>query len=217
MTTLITLIKKDLLLLRRSLTPASTMPIFISVIVAFVNPEFFMMLLVLILGAFFPALIIQILTIDESTRWKQFMRSLPVKPHIEVIARFVLLLMLSALSAVLIAALGFIASAAGLVETTGEYLFLFSMYGLVYGLLMGDVAIPVMYRFGAVNGKYVIMAFTFIPIIIGLYLISSGIPAFLYHVTKEMLIGAVVVAIAIATGIAFLYTCLLYTSDAADD
>lgn len=134
------------------------------------------------------------------------MRSLPVKPHIEVIARFVLLLMLSALSAVLIAALGFIASAAGLVETTGEYLFLFSMYGLVYGLLMGDVAIPVMYRFGAVNGKYVIMAFTFIPIIIGLYLISSGIPAFLYHVTKEMLIGAVVVAIAIATGIAFLYT-----------
>ncbi|WP_419023231.1 ABC-2 transporter permease [Emergencia sp.] len=206
MTTLITLIKKDLLLLRRSLTPASTMPIFISVIVAFVNPEFFMMLLVLILGAFFPALIIQILTIDESTRWKQFMRSLPVKPHIEVIARFVLLLMLSALSAVLIAALGFIASAAGLVETTGEYLFLFSMYGLVYGLLMGDVAIPVMYRFGAVNGKYVIMAFTFIPIIIGLYLISSGIPAFLYHVTKEMLIGAVVVAIAIATGIAFLYT-----------
>lgn len=206
MTTLITLIKKDLLLLRRSLTPASTMPIFISVIVAFVNPEFFMMLLVLILGAFFPALIIQILTIDESTRWKQFMRSLPVKPHIEVIARFVLLLMLSALSAVLIAALGFIASAAGLVETTGQYLFLFSMYGLVYGLLMGDVAIPVMYRFGAVNGKYVIMAFTFIPIIIGLYLISSGIPAFLYHVTKEMLIGAVVVAIAIATGIAFLYT-----------
>lgn len=106
MTTLITLIKKDLLLLRRSLTPASTMPIFISVIVAFVNPEFFMMLLVLILGAFFPALIIQILTIDESTRWKQFMRSLPVKPHIEVIARFVLLLMLSALSAVLIAATG---------------------------------------------------------------------------------------------------------------
>ncbi len=206
MTTLITLIKKDLLLLRRSLTPASTMPIFISVIVAFVNPEFFMMLLVLILGAFFPALIVQILTIDESTRWKQFMRSLPVKPHIEVIARFVLLLMLSALSAVLIAALGFIASAAGLVETTGQYLFLFSMYGLVYGLLMGDVAIPVMYRFGAVNGKYVIMAFTFIPIIIGLYLISSGIPAFLYHVTKEMLIGAVVVAIAIATGIAFLYT-----------
>lgn len=206
MTTLNTLIKKDLTLLRRSLTPASTMPIFISVIVAFVNPEFFMILLVLILGAFFPALTIQILTIDESTRWNQFMRSLPVKPHIEAIARFVLLLMLSALSAVLIAALGFIASAAGLVEITGQYLFLFSMYGLVYGLLMGDVAIPVMYRFGAVDGKYVIMAFTFIPIIIGLYLISSGIPAFLYHVTKEMLIGAVVVAIAIATGISFLYT-----------
>ncbi len=204
---LITLIKKDLLLLRRSLTPAATMPIFISVIVAFVNPEFFMMLLVLILGAFFPALLIQVMTLDESTRWKQFMRSLPVKPQIEAISRFVLLLMLSVLSAALIMALGFLASTAGLVQITGQYLFFFSLYGLIYGLLMGDVAIPVMYRFGAVNGKYVIMAFTFIPIIIGLYLMTSKTPSFLYSMTKEMLIGSAVIAICLATVVAFLYTC----------
>lgn len=206
MTILFTLIKKDLLLLRRSLTPASTMPIFISFFVAFVNPEFFILLLAVILGAFFPSLIIQVLTLDESTRWKQFMRSLPVKPHIEAIARFALLIMLSILSAVMIPAIGFLASVAGLVQISGLYLLLFSVYGLVYGLLMGDVAIPVMYRFGAVNGKYVMMAFTFAPIIAGLYLMTSGLPSFFYSATNAMLIGAVAAVVFLATGIAFLYT-----------
>lgn len=203
---LITLIKKDLTLLIRSLTPASIIPIFISLFVAFVNPEFFMMLLTIILSVFFPSFIIQILTIDENTRWRQFARSLPVKPHIEAISRYVLLFMLSALSAILIPAIGFVASVAGLIQISGQYLSMFSMYGLVYGLLMGDVAIPVMYRFGSVNGKYIMMAFTFIPIIAGLYIATSGVPAFLYHVTNTILIGLVTAAMLVATGTAFLYT-----------
>ena len=207
MSILITLIKKDVILLRRSLTPASIVPIFISFFVAFVNAQLFMVMLAIILSGYFPSFIIQILTIDESTRWKQFMRSLPVKPNIEALSRYLLLFMLSALSAVLIPAIGFLVRIAGLIQVSGLYLLLFSMYGLFYGLLMGDVAIPVMYRFGAVNGKYVIMAFTFIPIIVGLYIATSKVPAFFYDITITTLAIFVIAGIFLATGIAFLYTC----------
>lgn len=206
---LITLIKKDLILLRRSLTPALTIPIFVSIIVAFVNAEFFMMLLTIILSAYFPSFIIQVLTIDETTRWKQFMWSLPTKTYIEALSRFILLFMLAALSAILIPAIGFLASAAGFIQISGLYLFLFSMYGLVYGLLVGDVAIPVMYRFGAVNGKYIMMAFTFIPIIGGLYIETTKVPAFFYNVTNITLILLVIAVMFVVTGIAFLYTWLV--------
>lgn len=206
MAMLITLIKKDLILLIRSLTPASIIPIFISLFVAFINPEFFMMLLTIILSVFFPSFIIQILTIDETTRWRQFSRSLPVKPHIEALSRYVFLFMLSALSAILIPAIGFLASAAGLIQISGAYLLLFSLYGLVYGLLMGDVAIPVMYRFGSINGKYIMMAFTFIPIIAGLYLATAGVPEFFYNAANTTLIGLVIAGMLIATGTAFWYT-----------
>lgn len=177
---LITLIKKDFILLQRSLTPALVFPIFMALIAAYVNEQFFMLLLTMILSAYLPSFIIQVLTLDENTRWDKYVLSLPVKPEIEACARYVLLLILSLCSVLLIFVIGSAARMTGFVPITGNVMRIACLYGLIYGLLMGDIAIPIMYRFGAVNGRYVIMIFTIIPILIGVYVATSKIPAFFF-------------------------------------
>jgi len=204
---LITLIKKDFILLQRSLTPALLFPIFFALIAAYASEELFMLLMTMILSAYLPSFVIQILTLDENTKWDKYILSLPVKPKTEACARYILLLFLSLFSVFLIFVIGSAVRISGLVSVSDGMLSAACLYALIYGLLMGDAAIPVMYRFGAVNGRYVIMLSAIVPVIVGICAAASKIPSFVYRLSAAHFIAFLFIFIALVTVVSFFFTC----------
>lgn len=165
MKTIHALIIKDITIIRKTISIMEFIPIFMALIVSSRNLKFFVPLMCLTLGLYLPALVIQTLSYDEESKWRNYQIYLPVNGADECIGKYLLLIIFAMVSTLIQYAIG-----SGFVKLTdlglevGDVL-TYTTLATGYGLIYGSLCIPTTYRVGSARSRYLMLLFTMIPVL----------------------------------------------------
>jgi hypothetical protein len=152
------LIKKDVLLLKKTVSWQYLLPIVIFAVSCFHNPSLLAMLLAI--GVFFimNTLAVSTLTLDFQYKWEVTVRSLPLDPKQVIGSKYLFVLLMTIGSLIAVAAIEVVLSMTlGVSWETG---FLAVTVALSSTLLYSAVLLPVLYRYGLVKLQAAILAYT---------------------------------------------------------
>lgn len=115
---------------------------------------------------------INTLAMDEHSKWNQYALTLPFDRASLVLGKYIMLLIMSCISAVVVMLLeGCIIRGAGSMAGVFE-VGIVSFVGSVFSM---SLMLPFIYKFGIERGRYILMAFVMIPFLIALVGEKAGI------------------------------------------
>lgn len=192
------LIRKDFLLLGKTISWLYFFSIVVFTFSCFQNPELLAMLLSV--AVFFSAsnLSVSTLVLDYQYKWEITVRSLPVKPQEVVLSKYISILILTVFALVLVFILEMVLA---IVFSLSSITITFALViGLSSTLLFCSVLLPVLYRYGTVKMQIAVVLYTAI-MFLALMLITSqdlsGVLAVLFSNVWLAAVGIVVLSLII--------------------
>ncbi|QNO18434.1 ABC-2 transporter permease [Caproicibacterium amylolyticum] len=162
---------------------------------------YFIPILSMLLSVYLPGLVIQSISFDEQSKWKNYVRVLPVSVTDEALSKYIPLFLYCIISGGIIFTIGNFVSAIGFIPMSFAIITIDTLITACYGFIFGCVSIPATYRFGTANSRYFIMGFILIPVIVVIVLsslknikitnIMSSIPA---NMVAIMIVGIFILA-----------------------
>ncbi|MEG0125636.1 MAG: ABC-2 transporter permease [Clostridia bacterium] len=164
---------KDILVILKTFQMVTLFGLLPPFIVALQNHSYFMPILAIVIPVIFASQISMTMGQDEMAHWRKNVTAMPISIEAEAGSKYLLLIVLSGLSMLVL----FLASfAASLFYPLGfDTVLLFSLLGFLYALLYGLIIIPASFRYGTSSSKYVFMLFIFLPTMIPVLLHSLGV------------------------------------------
>jgi hypothetical protein len=157
------LIKKDILVIIRNLSPFHLLGFLPPLFVVFVNRESSFPIICMVVSMYLAYQVGTSMAFDEAVNWRRSVTAMPVPPHIEAGSKYVLSLCFALLSSVVVLIIGIIMAANAWVSYGSVVLF--SILAFVLVMFYNDIKIPATYRLGAANSRYIFMLFIYIPVI----------------------------------------------------
>jgi|GEM_PF-322442 len=160
---MIGLIKKDLLLILKSISATYIFGIVMPFFVVTQNPQFFTPILTLVISFLFAMQVTMTISLDENVRWRKYVTAMPIPAFYEAASKYIVTLLLAILSSLIVLVLeNTIGRNLLAVNTNTIIVYTFLCFTIV--LLYNAIAIPVSYKYGTARSRYIIMAFMAIPI-----------------------------------------------------
>ncbi|MCM1132615.1 MAG: ABC-2 transporter permease [Ruminococcus flavefaciens] len=97
------------------------------------------------------------LGMDEQSRWKQYSATLPYERSTFVSSKYLIMIILNAVSVVFITVCYLIASAVGKAEFSGSYLLMLIIFAVFIGLIYPTIILPLNYRFSTEKSRIILM------------------------------------------------------------
>jgi hypothetical protein len=161
---MIGLMKKDILLITKSISYIYLIVIIIPIIPIIENPNYLMMIASLIISLLFALQTIQTLSLDETVNWDRTVLALPITIKEQISSKYIISIGLSLISSIIIALIGLITY--NIVHTTLLTIFFYVILGFCFGILYNSIIIPAAIKFGAEKCRFVLLIFVLVPIII---------------------------------------------------
>ncbi|MCI9501304.1 MAG: ABC-2 transporter permease [Hungatella sp.] len=150
------LLKKDLMLIMKNISPAYFLAILPPVVVSLNNPAYFLFILSVTVGFLSAAQVSTTLDLDEKVHWQRNVMSMPVSIAGIAMSKYILTLILAGLAGAAVALISSI--------YLKDVVVIYGVITLLMVVFYNAVVIPVSYRFGTGASRYFIMFFISVPI-----------------------------------------------------
>lgn len=214
---MIGLIKKDLLLILKNISIAYIFGILVPLFVVLQNPQFFMIIITLIISLMFAMQITTTMSLDENVKWRKNVTAMPITIFQESLSKYILTFLLASLSSLIVFVLVSIIGGVFLelnIYTIAVYTFLCFTIVILYNAIV----IPVSFKYGTSKGRYFIMAFMAIPIsipyLLKIFDLHISIEKVITNVNSLLFLGFAVVLIILIVSL-FLSVKILKGSEGA--
>lgn len=158
------LIKKDLLLIIKNISPAYIVAIAAPSVAAFSNRQFFMFVLSLVFSFLLAMQVSITMSLDETVKWRRNVTAMPITSSCEVMSKAALTFLLALLSVVFISILGAVGSI--LLKISVAEIVMYCGIGFFLVILYNSIVIPASYKWGVSTGRYLPMILIIVPILL---------------------------------------------------
>lgn len=162
------LIRKDIYLLKGRISAIQLVPLLAPIIVAVQNRELLMPLLTIVISLAMAALVSDTISMDEEINWLRVTYAMPLKPSVHACSKYLLLLLFSVLSSLLLFILGKVCSLVMVMNIGNAYYY--AVLSFVVMMIYGIISIPSSFKFGTARSKYIFMLFILVPTAVPLVL-----------------------------------------------
>lgn len=197
---MIGLLKKEFYLIVKNLNISVLIGLLPPLFVALLNANYFLIILTMVLPMFFVSMCFSTLTMDEATKWRYYITTLPIKRKTEVGSKYILLLILCFMSTLLLILAIYIIN----LIYSYKFTLIYAFGGFLYALLYGLTCIPVSYKFGTANSRYFFMLFVIIPVIVILILDKFNIKLDLSLFLNLSIISKVLISIIVIVSLIYI-------------
>ena len=160
------LLKKEFYLIIKNLNISILIGLIPPLFVGILNINYFLIILTMTIPMLFVSMCFSAFMLDEAVKWRYYITTLPIKRKTEVGSKYILLIILCLMSALLLILTTYLLN----LIYSYKFTLLYAFAGFTYSLLYGLICIPVSYKFGTANSKYFFMLFITIPIAVILVL-----------------------------------------------
>lgn len=167
------LIKKDILLMKSTISFIYFLPFIAIIFPVLQNPDLGMSIISLGTGFFLSMQVLQTISMDEASEWDKIESSMPITYKESALVKYILAIMLAMISLVGVAIVGYIFVTFKLLPSTD--IMFHSLISFIIAILYNSVIIPVAFRYGSSNCKYIMMLTIGLPTLIMMLLKSFNI------------------------------------------
>lgn len=160
------LLRKDFLLIVRNLSPIYLLAFVATILPVIQNPFFLMPIISMTVGLFFAFQVLTTISLDEVANWYKNITAMPLSTEQEVLSKYLLSIILSSISALIVAIVGLIA--VSFLPYIKDTLILYILLSFIIGLLYNSIIIPSAFRYGSSNCKFVLFIFVSLPTVFAL-------------------------------------------------
>ncbi|MGO5073153.1 ABC-2 transporter permease [Clostridium sporogenes] len=168
------LIKKDLLLILRSLGPIHAITLIVPLFVALKNKQYFIQIFILITALLFALEVTDTMQSDENVNWQKNVNAMPISLFQEAMSKYILTIILAIISSIISFTLGIIIRFYFL-DITISTIIEFTFLGFIIVLVYNSIIIPASYKYGTTKSRYIIMLFMLSPVVVNFLMDSLNI------------------------------------------
>ncbi len=158
------LILKDLIIIKNNFKKIYLVILLFSILPGFQNKDYFLTITTFIISMLLASQVIAGITVDENNGWNKAVLSMPISIQKIVLSKYILTLLFSVISAIMLSLTGEIAKV--LLDLEEYAVFLSVIEGFLLGIIFNGINIPVTYRYGAEASKYFMLLFISVPVIL---------------------------------------------------
>lgn len=141
------LILKDLIIIKNNFKKIYLVILLFSILPGFQNKDYFLTITTFIISMLLASQVIAGITVDENNGWNKAVLSMPISIQKIVLSKYILTLLFSVISAIMLSLTGEIAKV--LLDLEEYAVFLSVIEGFLLGIIFNGINIPVTYRYGA--------------------------------------------------------------------
>lgn len=158
------LIKKDILLIIKSISPAYIIAIAAPSVAAFSNRQYFMFVLSITFSFLLAMQVSTTMSLDETVKWRRNVTAMPLTSADEVESKAVITILLGFLSVSFIFLLGIVGSF--ILKISIVEIEMYCGLGFFLVIIYNAIVIPASYKWGVSTGRYLPMILIIMPIIL---------------------------------------------------
>lgn len=158
------LLKKDLLLIIRTISPIYLVTFLVVIFPIIQNPSFLMPIISLMVGLLFAMQVLSTMSLDEVVKWEKNLTAMPISVRDEVVSKYIFAILLSVFSLIIVSIIGRIAIM--FLPISKLVLLFYIILSFVIGLIYNAIVIPSAFKYGSANCKYVLFVFVSLPTIV---------------------------------------------------
>lgn len=155
---MIGLIKKDLFLIVKSISPVYLIAVAAPSFVVTQNPQFFMPMLTLVIAFMFALQVTTTMSLDENVNWRRSVTAMPITAFHEAASKYILTLLLAVLSSLIVLGLGVIIGI-NLFSIDLDTIIMYTFFCFSISVLYNTIVIPASYKYGTAKSRYFLMLF----------------------------------------------------------
>lgn len=192
---MISLLKKDLLLIAKSLNVFMVLPLILVLITTSSNPNYMVLMAPLVISIVSATELNIITDLDEKASWEHTLSYLPLTPHQIAGSRYLLFGFLTIFSLVLSLVVSSIICL--VVAVPYDFMIMGLVLGFSMTIIYGSILIPVLYRFGISKSIYVLFSILGVGLLAFFILHSWGVDILGIIRGVDLLIGWISLGIAL--------------------
>lgn len=127
-------------------------------IIVYIGKDMFLFMFSIIIGILFGMQVSITISVDEKTKLVNYYRILPLSYHVIAMEKYIFTLIISLLTGIIIFLVTF--------SYSGQLSLLYPFIGFYVALIYNMIVIPASFYFGVEKGRYILIGFTILPIII---------------------------------------------------
>ncbi|MCM3699470.1 ABC-2 transporter permease [Paenibacillus macerans] len=153
---MIGLIKKDFMLIVKSISPVYLIAVAAPSFVVTQNPQYFLPILTLVIAFMFAVQVTTTMSLDENVKWRKSVTAMPITPFQEAASKYVLTLLLAIMSSLIVLVIG-ITIGATLFSLDIDTIIMYTFFCFSISLLYNTIVIPAAYKYGTAKSRYFLM------------------------------------------------------------
>lgn len=161
---MIGLIKKDLFLIAKNLSPLYLASFLVVIVPITQNPTFLMPIIGLMVSLLFASQILTTLSLDESANWEKNISAMPISCSEEVASKYIVSTILALISSMIVFIVG--VSTINFIKLSMDMIVFYIALSFSLGILYDIIVIPSAFKFGTAKCRFVLLIFVTLPTII---------------------------------------------------